>query len=89
MPRRRLPQPDLPDEWQIGIGGVLGRSRPRALDSGGVRRDIGIEVLKPQDIAARGIRDRAHAIDTDAGNVFQSGGPMTGHAVLSFGDFGA
>lgn len=67
----RLAQPALADERQVAVVRFLGRGAPRPLDRLGIGRDVDVEILQPQEIAARGIRDRPHAVDADPGNPVQ------------------
>ena len=85
MARRGLPQPGLPDEGQVGVRIVLRSRRARPLDGRRIWRDVHVEVLEPQEIAARRVRDRAHAIDPDAGDMLQAGGAMARHEVSPCG----
>jgi len=60
------------------------RGAAGALDRLGVGRNVGVEILEPQQIAGAGapgcVGDGAHAVDADAGDVFEAPGACAGHA---------
>jgi hypothetical protein len=72
MPRRGATQRKPSGERQIGIRIVLGDGAARALDHLRIGRNIDVEILEPQEVGARGVGERAHAIDPDACHMNQT-----------------
>jgi len=79
VPRGDVAQMRLPDEWEISVVGIRAGRNPRALNRVRIRRDVDMEVLQAQEIASRGVRDRPHAINADAGDVVEPSGAGPSH----------
>ena len=67
-----IAQSGLADEGQIAVVAVGRRRFAGARDRLRVGRNVDIEVLEPEIIFARDIRNRPHSVDADAGNVLQT-----------------
>jgi hypothetical protein len=72
MARRRQAQAILADEGQVGIGRVLAGGGAGARDRRGIGGNVGIEILQAQEVAAGGVGERSHPIDTDTHDVAQA-----------------
>ena len=85
MRRRNLAETALTHKRQVAVRRVLACGLACPGNRQRVRRNVGVEVLEPQEIPPGCVRNRAHPVDADPGDVLHSGGAGALHGdVLGF-----